>query len=55
MTHKNGLEKPHVIKVVDNPTPEIWAHLNEFPDYYTRLAKREAEAAAEAGGTAQGE
>ena len=24
MTHKNGLEKPHVIKVVDNPTPEIW-------------------------------
>jgi len=25
MTHKNGLEKPHVIKVVDNPTPEIWA------------------------------
>jgi len=23
MTHKNGLEKPHVIKVVDNPTPEI--------------------------------
>jgi hypothetical protein len=31
------------------------AHLNEFPDYYTRLAKMEAEAAAEAGGTAQGE
>jgi hypothetical protein len=21
-----------------------WAHLNEFPDYYTRLAKLEAEA-----------
>ena len=21
-----------------------WAHLNEFPDYYTRLAKMEAEA-----------
>jgi hypothetical protein len=29
------------------------AHLNEFPDYYTRLAKMEAEA--EANGTAQGE
>ena len=29
------------------------AHLNEFPDYYTRLAKMEAEA--EADGTAQGE
>ena len=27
MTHKNGLEKPHVIKVVDNPTPEIWGLL----------------------------
>jgi hypothetical protein len=24
------------------------AHLNEFPDYYTRLAKMEAEAAADA-------
>lgn len=23
-----------------------WAHLNEFPDYYTRLAKMEAEAEA---------
>jgi Protein of unknown function (DUF5661) len=22
-----------------------WAHLNEFPDYYTRLARMEAEAA----------
>ena len=21
-----------------------WAHLNEFPDYYTRLARMEAEA-----------
>lgn len=30
-----------------------WAHLNEFPDYYTRLAKMEAEA--EANETAQGE
>ena len=29
------------------------AHLNEFPDYYTRLAKMEAEA--EADGTARGE
>ena len=29
------------------------AHLNEFPDYYTRLAKMEAEA--EANWTAQGE
>ena len=29
------------------------AHLNEFPDYYTRLAKMEAEA--EANRTAQGE
>ena len=29
------------------------AHLNEFPDYYTRLAKMEAEA--EANGTAQEE
>jgi Protein of unknown function (DUF5661) len=31
------------------------AHLNEFPDYYTRLAKMEAEAAAEGEGTAQGQ
>jgi hypothetical protein len=29
------------------------AHLNEFPDYYTRLAKMEAEA--EANGTGMGE
>jgi Protein of unknown function (DUF5661) len=29
------------------------AHLNEFPDYYTRLAKMEAEA--EANGTPQGD
>jgi hypothetical protein len=29
------------------------AHLNEFPDYYTRLAKMEGEA--EANGTAHGE
>ena len=31
------------------------AHLNEFPDYYTRLAKMEAEAEAEAHRNAQGE
>jgi len=31
------------------------AHLNEFPDYYTRLAKMEAEAEAETNGTAPGE
>ena len=31
------------------------AHLNEFPDYYTRLAKMEAQAQAEADGTAQGQ
>ena len=31
------------------------AHLNEFPDYYTRLAKMEAEAEAEAKGNTQGE
>ena len=31
------------------------AHLNEFPDYYTRLAKMEAEAEAEANENAQGE
>ena len=31
------------------------AHLNEFPDYYTRLAKMEAEAEGKAKGTAQGE
>jgi hypothetical protein len=31
------------------------AHLNEFPDYYTRLAKMEAEAEAEAHGTDPGE
>ena len=30
------------------------AHLNEFPDYYTRLAKMEAEAEAEAKRNAQG-
>jgi uncharacterized protein DUF5661 len=31
------------------------AHLNEFPDYYTRLAKMEAEAEAERDGNAQDE
>ena len=31
------------------------AHLNEFPDYYTRLAKMEAQAEAEARGKAQDE
>jgi hypothetical protein len=31
------------------------AHLNEFPDYYTRLAKMEAEAEAEAKANAQDE
>jgi Protein of unknown function (DUF5661) len=31
------------------------AHLNEFPDYYTRLAKMEAEAEAEANRNARGE
>ena len=31
------------------------AHLNEFPDYYTRLANMEAEAEAEEKGNAQGE
>ena len=30
------------------------AHLNEFPDYYTRLAKMEAQAEAEANRNAQG-
>jgi len=29
------------------------AHLNEFPDYYTRLAKMEAEAEGKAGGPPQ--
>ena len=29
------------------------AHLNEFPDYYTRLAKMEAEAAANRAGSAE--
>jgi Protein of unknown function (DUF5661) len=29
----------------ENTTGKIaWAHLNEFPDYYTRLARMEAEA-----------
>jgi hypothetical protein len=29
----------------ENMTGKIaWAHLNEFPDYYTRLAQMEAEA-----------
>jgi hypothetical protein len=31
------------------------AHLNEFPDYYTRLAKMEAEAEAERKRNAEGE
>jgi hypothetical protein len=31
------------------------AHLNEFPDYYTRPAKMEAEAQAEANGSAPSE
>jgi Protein of unknown function (DUF5661) len=30
------------------------AHLHEFPDYYTRLAKMEAEAEAQSRGTAPG-
>lgn len=31
------------------------AHLNEFPDYYTRLAKMEAEAEGKAGGPPHGD
>ena len=34
-------------------SPAARAHLNEFPDYYTRLAKMEAEAEAETKRNAQ--
>lgn len=32
-----------------------WAHLNEFPDYYTRLARMEAEAERDWAGREEGE
>jgi Protein of unknown function (DUF5661) len=35
-------------------TAEIaWAHLNDFPDYYARLARMEAEAPADKGAPEQ--
>jgi hypothetical protein len=44
---EHGLHDPHTNVSDDNPhvTAKIaLAHLNEFPDYYTRLERMEAEA-----------
>ena len=44
---EHGLVDPHTNVTNDDPiiTGKVaLAHLNEFPDYYTRLAKMEAEA-----------
>ena len=44
---EHGASDPHTNVTNDNPllTGKIaLAHLNEFPDYYTRLSKMEAEA-----------
>ena len=44
---EHGTENPHTNVTGDDPvlTGKIaWAHLNEIPDYYTRLYKMEAEA-----------
>jgi hypothetical protein len=44
---EHGLREPHTNVTNDDPltTGKIaLAHLNEFPDYYTRLDKMEAEA-----------
>jgi hypothetical protein len=36
--------RPQTLPTVTLATGKIaWAHLNEFPDYYTRLGKVEAE------------
>jgi hypothetical protein len=46
---EHGLRDPRTNVTGDDPilTGKIaWAHLNEFPDYYTRLAKMEREAEA---------
>ena len=44
---EHGLHDPHTNVSDDNPhiTAKIaFAHLNEFPDYYTRLERMEEEA-----------
>ena len=44
---EHGLRDPRTNVTGNDPilTGKIaWAHLNEFPDYYTRLAKMELEA-----------
>ena len=44
---KHGTANPTANVTNDDPlmTGKIaWAHLSEFPDYYTRLAQMEAEA-----------
>lgn len=44
---EHGLRDPQTNVTGDDPltTGKIaWAHLREIPDYYTRLAKMEAEA-----------
>jgi hypothetical protein len=46
---EHGARDPQTDVTHDDPllTGKIaWAHLKEFPDYYTRLAKMEAEAEA---------
>jgi hypothetical protein len=46
---EHGAHDPETNVTGDDPviTGKIaWAHLKEFPDYYTRLAKMEAEAEA---------
>jgi hypothetical protein len=44
---EHGTEDPHTNVTDDDPTMTgkiALAHLNEFPDYYTRLDKMEADA-----------
>jgi len=44
---EHGLRDPKTNVTDDDPTITgkiAWAHLNEFPDYYTRLEKMEGDA-----------
>jgi len=50
---EHGRQNPSTDVTHDDPTTTgkiALAHLNEYPDYYTRLAKMEAEAEQAAGG-----
>jgi hypothetical protein len=44
---EHGLHDERTNVTDDDPLPTgkiAWAHLNEFPDYYTRLSRMESEA-----------